>query len=85
MMWNPDSKKTHDRPAEIWFNDGYVGEPETPESPFLNGAWGPLDLIYPYPSNSIRQLGVAYTRILQQNWVPRDPVAGEQGETDSPD
>ena len=47
MMWNPDSKKVHDRPLEIWFNDGYVAEPENPEPPFLNGTWGPLDLIYP--------------------------------------
>lgn len=84
MVWNPDSKKTQDRPVEIWFNDGYVGESETPESPFLNGTWGPLDLINAGPFH-IRQVGVAYTRILQQNFVPNAPAAEEQQGTDSPD
>ena len=84
MMWNPDSKKTQNRPVEIWFNDGYVGEPETPESPFLNGTWGPLDLINPGPFH-IRQVGVAYTRIRQQNIVPSEPAAEEQPKMDSPD
>ena len=40
MMWGPDLKKTQDRPVEIWFNDGYVGEPETPGSFFHDGTWG---------------------------------------------
>ena len=64
MIWKPDFKKTHDRPVEIWFNDGYVGDPETTESLYQNGTWGPLDLIYPHPFHNIRQVGVAYTRIL---------------------
>ena len=85
MMWEPDLKKTHDRPVEIWFNDGYVGAPETPEAPFQNGTWGPLDLIYPGPFPEVRQVGVAHTRILQQRLVPSEPARGEQRETDSPD
>ena len=85
MMWKPDLKKTQDRPIEVWFNDGYVGEPETPESPFQNGTWGPLDLIYPGPFPNIRRVGIAHTRILQQNWVPSEPAEGEQQGTDSSD
>ena len=84
MMWDPDSKKSQDRPVEIWFNDGYVAEPDDPDSPHLNGTWGPLDLIYPYPYPDMHQVGVAYTRILQQR-VPRRPAAEEQPGTDSPD
>lgn len=83
MGWTPDSKAVHPvghRPVEIWFNDSYVGEPTTPESPFLNGTWGPLGLIH--PPRYIPQVGVAYTRILQQNWVPSEP-AGDQRGTDS--
>lgn len=85
MMWNPDLKKTHDRPVEIWFNDGYVGAPETPTSPFHNGTWGPMDLIYPGPVPSIRQVGIAHTRILQQNWIPSEPDERSQRGADSPD
>ena len=70
MMWEPDSKKAQDRPVEIWFNDGYAGKPDTPESPFLNGTWGPLDLIYPPPHN-ILQEGVAHTRTLQLKLDPQ--------------
>lgn len=83
MMWDPDSKETQDRPVEIWFNDGYVAEPDNPESPFLNGTWGPLDLIYPQPFPDYHQVGVAYTRILQQG--PRSEPAAEGQEPDSPD
>ena len=72
-------------PVEIWFNDGYVGAPETPEALFQNGTWGPLDLIYPGPFPEVRQVGVAHTRILQQRLVPSEPARGEQRETDSPD
>jgi len=85
MMWKPDLEKTQDRPVEIWFNDGYVGEPDTPGAIFQNGMWGPLDLIYPGPFPEIRQVGVAHTRILQQNWVPGEPAEGEQQGTDSPE
>ena len=85
IMWNPDSEKVHDRPLEIWFNDGYVAEPENPESPFLNGTWGPLDLIYPHPFPDLHQVGVAYTRILQKRWGPTEPGRGEHRGTDSQD
>ena len=73
MMWKPDLKKVHDRPVEIWFNDGYVGEPDTSAAIFQNGTWGPLDVIYPGPFHNIRQVGVAHTRILQQSLDPSEP------------
>ena len=85
MMWKPDFKNTHDRPVEIWFNDGYVEEPESPGSLFRNGTWGPLDLIYPHPFTDICQVGVAHTRTIQKSLVPNEPDAQEQRGTDSPD
>ena len=83
MTWNPDSKKMQDRPVEIWFNDGYVAKPENPETPFLNGTWGPLDLIYPHPFPDLRQVGVSYTRVLQRA-VPSDAAEERRG-SDSPE
>ena len=78
MIWNPDPNKVQDRPLEIWFNDGYVGKPEekAPGSPFHNGTWGPLDVIYPYPPpmQDFSQVGVGYTRILQQHLPPNAPA-----------
>ena len=84
MMWKPDLGKVHDRPVEVWFNDGYVGEPDPPGAIFQNGTWGPMDLIHPHPFPEIRQVGVAHTRILQQNSVPSEPGSGEQRGADSP-
>lgn len=85
MTWQPDLERLHDRPVEIWFNDGYVATPDPSDAPFQNGTWGPLDLINPGPFPDIRQVGVAHTRILQKRLVPTDIADGEQPGTDAPD
>lgn len=64
-------------PADLYFNDSFVGQPAPGETKFLTGDWGRVDRDCGYAENQARQLGITLDARFQRTRMPTAPTPSQ--------